>query len=50
MTLGTIAVSSLIDYIYDIFSFNKYRKDNKTHMKITASLAKNIYDFIKENK
>jgi hypothetical protein len=50
VTLGNITVSSLIDYIYDIFSFNKYRKDNKTHLKISASLARNINDFIRDNK
>jgi hypothetical protein len=49
VTLSTITISALIDYIYDIFSFNKYRKDGKTHLKISASLAKNIQDFIREN-
>jgi hypothetical protein len=50
LTLQTVTVATLIDFIYDIFGIHKYKNDPKTNQKITESLTQNISNFVKLNE
>ena len=47
--ISKLNVQALVDYIFDIFSLNKYKRDRKVHDKITNSLSINIQQFIADN-